>query len=252
MSNLGLHDQLLGLRWIAENIGHFGGNKDSVTIFGNSAGSMAVSGLLLSPLSAGLFSRAILQSGVLLSPPSVEEALENVQKIAAYVPGCPPEEKNPETLLSGCLRRCSTEELLNATRDSGVSLGPVYGDELLPRRPIDLLLNPEEFNAKVQLLFGTVRDEGFGMALGRFPELNNDSLAEDFLTFNSTREYIVQLIGPRFGPEAADFYLQRANLSASNSGSLNDFRFVYIFSLSFPLSNEFYFAISTPPPSTER
>ena len=252
MSNLGLHDQLLGLRWIAENIGHFGGNKDSVTIFGNSAGSMAVSGLLLSPLSAGLFSRAILQSGVLLSPPSVEEALENVKKIAAYVPGCPPEEKNPETLLNGCLRQCSTEELLNATRDSGVSLGPVYGDELLPKRPIDLLLN-EEFNAKVQLLFGTVRDEGFGLALGRFPELNNDSLpVEDLLTFNSTREYIVQLVGPRFGSEAADFYLQRANLSASNSGSLNDFRFVYIFSLSFPLSNEFYFAISTPPPSTER
>ncbi|KAH9408533.1 Cocaine esterase [Tyrophagus putrescentiae] len=155
VSNLGLHNQLVGLRWIAENIGHFCGNKDSVTIFGNSAGSKAVSGLLLSPLSAELFSRAILQSGMLLLPQSVEEALENVAKIAAYFPGCPPEEKNPETLLSGCLRRCCTEKLLNATRDSGVSLGPVYGDEVLLKRPVDLLLN-KEFNTKVQLLFGIV------------------------------------------------------------------------------------------------
>ncbi|KAH9403128.1 Cocaine esterase [Tyrophagus putrescentiae] len=97
--------------------------EDSVTIFGNNAGSKAVNGLLLSPLGAELFSRAILQSEMLLLPQSVKEALENVAKIAAYFPGCPPEEKNPETLLSGCLRRCCAEELLNATRDSGVSLG---------------------------------------------------------------------------------------------------------------------------------
>ena len=82
----------------------------------------------------------------------------------------------------------------------------MYGNEVLPRQPVDLLLN-EKFNIKVQLFFGTVRDEGFGMALGRFPELNNDSLAGDLLSFNSIREYIIQLIGPRFGPEAAEFYL---------------------------------------------
>ena len=167
VSNLGLHNQLVGLRWIAENIGHFCGNKDSVTIFGNSAGSKAVSGLLLSPLSAELFSRAILQSGMLLLAPNVEEALENVAKIAAYFPGCPPEEKNSETLLSGCLRRCCTEKLFNATRDSSVSLGPVYSDEVLLKRPVDLLFN-KKFNTKVLLLLARLffeKNLAFNLAL---------------------------------------------------------------------------------------
>ncbi|XP_054165699.1 cholinesterase-like [Oppia nitens] len=61
--NMGLFDQLLALKWVRENIHMFGGDKDKVTIFGESAGSWAVSSHLLSPLSRGLFKRAIMQSG---------------------------------------------------------------------------------------------------------------------------------------------------------------------------------------------
>lgn len=51
--NLGLKDQNLALRWIQDNIGYFGGSKNKVTLFGESAGSTSVSLHIVSPLSAG-------------------------------------------------------------------------------------------------------------------------------------------------------------------------------------------------------
>ncbi|CAG2167820.1 unnamed protein product [Oppiella nova] len=64
--NVGFYDQLLGLKWVRENIHLFGGDKDEITIFGCSGGSWAVSAHILSPLSKGLFKRAIMESGSVL------------------------------------------------------------------------------------------------------------------------------------------------------------------------------------------
>lgn len=61
--NLGLHDQILALKWIKQNIEAFGGDPNQVTIFGESAGGMSVGALVLTPLANGLFQKAILQSG---------------------------------------------------------------------------------------------------------------------------------------------------------------------------------------------
>ncbi|XP_054475695.1 fatty acyl-CoA hydrolase precursor, medium chain-like [Anoplopoma fimbria] len=61
--NFGLLDQVQALRWIQQHIHYFGGDPDLVTIFGESAGGVSVSLLLLSPLSDGLFHRAIAESG---------------------------------------------------------------------------------------------------------------------------------------------------------------------------------------------
>uniref|UniRef100_A0A3P8SGU0 Carboxylic ester hydrolase n=1 Tax=Amphiprion percula TaxID=161767 RepID=A0A3P8SGU0_AMPPE len=61
--NFGMLDQIEALRWVQEHIHNFGGDPDSVTIFGESAGGVIVSVLLLSPLSDGLFHRAIAESG---------------------------------------------------------------------------------------------------------------------------------------------------------------------------------------------
>lgn len=59
----GLGDQVLALHWIARNIEAFGGDPGNVTLFGESAGGMSVCALMASPLAAGLFHKAIPQSG---------------------------------------------------------------------------------------------------------------------------------------------------------------------------------------------
>ena len=61
--NFGLLDQVLALKWVKKNIKNFGGNSNNVTIFGESAGGHNVFSLISSPLSKGLFHRAISQSG---------------------------------------------------------------------------------------------------------------------------------------------------------------------------------------------
>jgi len=65
--NYGLLDQVAALRWVHDNIAAFGGNAGNVTIFGESAGSFSVSALMASPLTEGLFHRAIGQSGAYFS-----------------------------------------------------------------------------------------------------------------------------------------------------------------------------------------
>jgi para-nitrobenzyl esterase len=62
--NFGTLDMIRGLEWVRENIAHFGGDPERVTIFGESAGAIDVFSLLLSPRAEGLFHAAIAQSGV--------------------------------------------------------------------------------------------------------------------------------------------------------------------------------------------
>jgi para-nitrobenzyl esterase len=60
--NYGIMDQIFALKWVINNIAKFGGDQDNVTIFGESAGGASVAALMSSPLSSGLFQRAIAQS----------------------------------------------------------------------------------------------------------------------------------------------------------------------------------------------
>jgi para-nitrobenzyl esterase len=67
--NYGLLDMIAGLQWIQKNIAAFGGDPDKVTIFGESAGGIAVSMLCASPLAKGLIHGAISESGGSFGPP---------------------------------------------------------------------------------------------------------------------------------------------------------------------------------------
>lgn len=59
----GINDQIVALQWARDNVASFGGDPAQITIFGESAGSLSVCMLLVSPLAAGLFRRAIMESG---------------------------------------------------------------------------------------------------------------------------------------------------------------------------------------------
>ena len=61
--NYGILDQIAALRWVRQNIAAFGGDPENITIMGQSAGAMSVQSLMTSPLTEGMFARAILQSG---------------------------------------------------------------------------------------------------------------------------------------------------------------------------------------------
>lgn len=69
--NYGLLDMIAGLQWVQKNISTFGGDPDKVTIFGESAGGIAVSMLCASALAKGLFHGAISQSGGSFGPPQL-------------------------------------------------------------------------------------------------------------------------------------------------------------------------------------
>lgn len=72
--NEGLGDQITALKWIQQNISHYGGDKNNVTVFGESAGAMSIACLLASPQAKGLFHKAILQSGASHTYSSIDKA----------------------------------------------------------------------------------------------------------------------------------------------------------------------------------
>ncbi|XP_055677261.1 juvenile hormone esterase-like [Lutzomyia longipalpis] len=110
--NYGLKDQALMLKWVQENIVTFGGDNDSVTIFGESAGGASVTYHTVSPLSRGLFHRAISQSGThfgLWALQKGEAAAKNARRLAETIK-CPSSEENVPEMLD-CLRSISAKEI---------------------------------------------------------------------------------------------------------------------------------------------
>jgi para-nitrobenzyl esterase len=102
--NYGIMDQQLALKWVQQNIAAFGGDPGNVTIFGQSGGGTAVMANLVSPLSKGLFHRAINESGTRIGDTDAAMALQ-AGKDFATAAGCADQ--------SACLRALSIDQILD-------------------------------------------------------------------------------------------------------------------------------------------
>ncbi|XP_038214008.1 juvenile hormone esterase-like [Zerene cesonia] len=169
--NAGLKDQVAALKWVNENISKFGGDPHNITVFGQSAGGMSTILHVLSPLSKGLFQRAIVMSG----SPFCEWALPFENRRRAFVLGkqLGLETEDPEELL---------EFLQNVPVDKLVDVNPIvlgfeeiYGNYLkhyhftavveknfghnafLPNKPEEILKSGN-FN-NVDVIFGYTSEE---------------------------------------------------------------------------------------------
>ncbi|RZC33014.1 COesterase, Abhydrolase 3, and/or Peptidase S9 domain containing protein, partial [Asbolus verrucosus] len=109
--NNGLKDQVVAMKWVKNNVAAFGGDPDSVTLYGYSAGAWSITLHMVSPMSRGLFHKAIIGSCSTLGHlPIYKNQMELGKKQARFV-GCP--DNSPKEILD-CLKTKSAEELGNS------------------------------------------------------------------------------------------------------------------------------------------
>jgi len=130
--NLGLMDQMMGLKWVHENIAAFGGDPDNVTIFGQSAGGCSVSLLPLIQGSHQYFQKVIIQSGSPVFTRSTEEAIACTNELMDSL-GC-------KTVAD--LRKVDVEKLVGTASELlGLRVWAERDGSLLPQNPYDAYAN---------------------------------------------------------------------------------------------------------------
>jgi para-nitrobenzyl esterase len=162
--NSGLLDQIAALRWVADNIASFGGDPGNVTVFGESAGAMSVGVILGTPQAAGLFHRAILQSGAASSVTTADDATAVTVAVMTAL-GLTPDQKGVTRL-----RELPASEIMAAYGAVAVShapdmtaarvvptFAPVVDGVVLPTEPLRAI--SEGASSSVPVMIGTNRDE---------------------------------------------------------------------------------------------
>ncbi|XP_047487933.1 putative inactive carboxylesterase 4 [Penaeus chinensis] len=163
--NLGLKDQTMALLWVQDNIRDLGGDPGKVTLFGESAGAAAVHFHVLSPMSLGLFRRAILQSGTALCPWALREDHKQIATKVGQLFNCSGADGQQSlngSALVACLRNVPYQELVSVQKDvvhraSSEVMKPRVDGQFLPDFP-SIMLRRGWYN-KVDIISGITKDE---------------------------------------------------------------------------------------------
>ena len=191
-ANCGLLDQIAALQWVRDNISAFGGDPDNVTVMGESSGAMSIGCLLAMPQAAGLFGRAILQSGAAQHTLSRPSAQLIAKQLGAMLGVAPSAEAIAEVPLPALLEAQMDLSLaVFATPDPQrfgeaalnlMPFEPAVDGQVLPAAPLERIAAGE--SAVVDVLVGTNTEE---FRLFLTPSGMIDAVSDDVLRGAVTR-----------------------------------------------------------------
>ena len=207
--NLGMQDIVFALEWVRDNISNFGGDPNTVTINGQSGGGGKVSTLMAMPSAAGLFQRAILQSGSTITLQPQENATAFGKAFAAALGVTPSNtEKLDEFSYEELLEAGSVAtRVLNSTKQKSseqnfrIGYSPTVDGKYVVQNPFDP--EPAPFARDVAMLIGS--------DLNEFTYFNRNLITKK--TLSEVRE----IIGERFGSENVDKYISLYKKAYPNS-----------------------------------
>ncbi|XP_019361106.1 PREDICTED: cocaine esterase [Gavialis gangeticus] len=227
--NWGLLDQVAALQWVKDNIDTFGGDPESVTLFGESAGGISIGANILSPMSKGLFHKAISQSGVVTLPGSITSKPQVLTHVIANLAGC----EMTSSAIVNCLRKKTEKELVTVTTDflKQIDYIPPTVDGVFFPKEVDKLLADKEFST-VPYMVG-VNNHEYGWIipkLFKFPSLQERMHREDIIS-GLDKITSALMLPAEFLSSVADEYLGDTNdpeeLRAQFQEMLGDFFFIF-------------------------